>query len=283
MFRNAALMVTVASLGALILTQPAAAQTRATAAPACTLAGAQLDQPLTRTQSRLTERGTLRIVAIRQILDRGRRRVVEQRNLSEPPRGAAQGALPGRRHHGPESRGRRRGRRRHARPFRPRRDRRKARPSAVAGRQQRHHARSRAFGAAGAAARRHRTAAPDGRRHGADRSAIHDRRAGASGRRADGRPYRGRSAPAPGRQLPPLRPDEGLAPQARHPVRPVQHRGRPAHERLGLRLLRPQPRGRDRQLPRCPPWHWHRAAIEAGCGPHDVPGRDLIGLQREPE
>jgi len=64
MFRNAALMVTVASLGALILTQPAAAQTRATAAPACTLAGAQLDQPLTRTRSRLTERGTLRIVAI---------------------------------------------------------------------------------------------------------------------------------------------------------------------------------------------------------------------------
>jgi lysophospholipase L1-like esterase len=64
MFRNAALMLTtVASLGASILIDPAAAQTRE-ADPVCTLAASALDQPLSRTRSRLTDGGTLTVVAI---------------------------------------------------------------------------------------------------------------------------------------------------------------------------------------------------------------------------
>jgi len=57
-------LTTVISLGATVLIDPAQAQPPESSDPVCTLAGARLDHPLTRTRSQLMDRGTLRIVAI---------------------------------------------------------------------------------------------------------------------------------------------------------------------------------------------------------------------------
>ena len=118
----------------------------------------------------------------RLVLDRGRRRLIGQRLLSEPPGSDAEAAVSRDRDPGPQSRRRRRGGSRHAGPLRPRRDRRKSGPRALAGRQQRRHARPCAVHAGGADPHRDRAAEENRGRHRAGRPAIHDRDPEARGR-----------------------------------------------------------------------------------------------------
>ena len=165
--------------------------------------------------------------------------------------GAAAPAISDRRHHRRQSRQGRRGRAGNDEAAADRGDRHEARSGDLAGRHQRRAAQSRSRRDREAGGGRRRAHSGRRRRCGAGRSAIFAEGHRARGeRQQDGQAARQGRRAAPCRHFSALRGDARVARTAGAADRQFRDRRRPAHERLGLRLLRATARRRHHQVGR---------------------------------